>query len=453
MGECRSDRPNLALVVMAATVALLALLAVPGPSGAQTTEAAAVGARATAQGVRTSLTMPGFLLVESVFDGGGPVAQAVLDPVGSASFASLPYPGETAMSVPGLIAAGGGPTLPAYPLYVSATPSQSEQAVSDPVGLYALRAVVSPAGATADGRLGSHGQAVTSGSQTHTEVSRTADAVTASAESVTEGIVVADGALVIGSVRSRSRTRLPRSGTDAGTRGPETTTELVAEGGRAGPVSFSYGPEGPVVNGGPVPLPAGNGLAALNQALAPAGVKVGIVRGEDVAGGRSSDVLSVDQQVSLPTGQHGVLHLRFGGTETAVGGSPLAADLGEGLPGGGIPAGPPAAGVPIGGRAAGPSAHNQPTGAPGSDASAPALLTVDQAAPGSSAPGADPSRGRAGAPALTGRRGTEALGAVPIGVSGVRFTGLRIAYWALAAMAGLLVVGSWRWRTRGAQRP
>jgi hypothetical protein len=450
--ERRAGRARLLRAVMVATVGGLAL---PGSSGAQTAEFAAGRALATAQGVRTSLTIPGFLLVESVFDGGGPVAQAVLDSAGGAGFASLPYPGETAMAVPGLIAAGGGPALPTYPLYVSATGSQPDQGVSDPAGMYALRAVVSATGATADGRLGSHGQAVVSGSQTHTEVSRVAEAVTATAEAVTEGISVAEGALMIGSVRSRSRTVLRPPASGAGAANLQTTTELVVEGGRAGAFSFSYGPDGLAVNGGAVPIPAGSGLAALNQALAPASVKLGIVRGEDVAGGRSSDVLMVEQQVSLPTGQSGLLRLRFGGTATAVGGSPLAADLGGGVPVEPAPAAPAAPADSIGPVAGEASAHDRPIAAPGLEPGAAALGLADQPAPGFGAPGAGAPAPAvsAVAPGATGRPPPRGLDAAPIGVAAVRVTGLRVAYGALAAVAAALAFGSWCWKKRGAQGP
>ena len=407
------------------------------------------GALAAAQGIRTSLTMPGFLLVESVFDGGGPVAQSVVDPAGGAGFASLPYPGETAMSVPGLVAAGGGPALPAYPLYVRAGSSQPDQSVSDPAGLYALRAVVSANGATADARLGSHGQAVVSGGQTHTEVSRSAEAVTASAESITEGIVVAEGALTIASVRSRSRTVLPRVGEVSGPGGPQTGTELVVEGGRAGPLSFSYGPGGLVVDGGPVPIPAGDGLAALNRALAPAGVALGIARGEDVAGGRSSDVLVVEAQVPVPGGRPGLLRFRIGGTVTAVGGAPLAADLGEGVPPDPLPP-LPAPNVAPGEQAGDVAVAGRSAVAPEPDPG-PAAPPAEQLALGSAELGAGVSSLENPAAPATGQRAA-GLGAANVGVVGLRVTGLRIAYGALAAVLGGLVFGSWWWR-RGVSRP
>ena len=419
--------------------ATLAMSVTPAPSGAQTLDLAAVGATATAQGVRTSLTMPGFLVVESVFDSGGPVSQAVLDFSGGTAFASLPYPGETAMSVPGLIAAGGGPTLPAYPLYVAAGSGQPDAAMADPAGLYALRAVLSPTGATADARLGSHGQAVVSGVQTHAMVTRTADVVSAAAESITEGIAVAEGAVTIGSVRSRSVT----SSSEAG---PQTTSELIVEGGRAGPLAFSYGAHGLVVNGGSVPIPSDSALATLNQVLAPAGVSLGVVRGAELPGGRSSDVLLVDQQRRLPTGQSAMLRLQFGGTFTAVSGTPLAAGLRAGPFAEPVPATPSSEPE----ESAGESAGSQVALASGPD--------PNPSAPPPSRLQSEPASAEvaAGAPALEGlplTSGAPIGHAVDaIGVTGVRVTALRVAYWALALFAGGIVFTSWWWR-RGAQRP
>src|SRR5437879_2401595 len=60
---------------------------------------------ASADGVRFSMGAPGFVAVDTFIDGGGPVAQAIIDGLGnSRSFAALPYPGDLAISGPGLLA-------------------------------------------------------------------------------------------------------------------------------------------------------------------------------------------------------------------------------------------------------------------------------------------------------------------------------------------------------------
>jgi hypothetical protein len=224
--------------------------------------------------------------------------------------------------------------------------------------------------------------------------------------------------------------------------GPQTTTELVVEGGRAGPLSFSYGPQGFVVNGGPVPIPADSGLASLNQALAPAGVTLGVARGADFAGGRSSDVLVVDQQVRQPSGPPAVLRLQFGGTATAVSGAPLlTSEPGEGALAdsdravSSVPQGEP--GATAGNARAdgdGPSASSGGLNAP------PTLQPEPEPEPGADVDTPGPT--------------VEAMPATSdavVGVRGVRFTGLRIAYWALVLVAGALVFASWWWR-KGARQ-
>ena len=58
---------------------------------------------ASAEGFRFSFGAPGFVAVDTFIDGGGPVSQSVIDGLGnSRAFASLPYPGDLAITGPGL---------------------------------------------------------------------------------------------------------------------------------------------------------------------------------------------------------------------------------------------------------------------------------------------------------------------------------------------------------------
>src|SRR5713226_3374562 len=88
---------------------------------------------ASASGGRMTFTVPDFAVVEDVIDGGGPVAQSVLDAGTATSFASLPYPGDNAIAFPGLFNAATGRDLPAgYPFYVRAShPTVPEQQLGD----------------------------------------------------------------------------------------------------------------------------------------------------------------------------------------------------------------------------------------------------------------------------------------------------------------------------------
>lgn len=272
-------------------------------------------ASASAQALRASFDADGFLIVRSLFDGGGPVSQAVVNSVDAQSFASLPYPGETTLSGPGLIAANGGPTLPEYPLYVSASPTKPEAQFADPSGAYLLSARASSTEASGEARSGQPDEkALASGAQTLASAVVSGDTVTATARSTIRGLSLAEGALRIGTIRSHSVTTLV-----AGSAGRRTEAALIVEGGRAGEVTFAYGPEGlTVASGGGIPVPTGQGLAVINQALAPAGVSVALVATDDAPGGTSSDVLEVAQRGELPTGGQGVIRLRFGGTSTGV---------------------------------------------------------------------------------------------------------------------------------------
>ena len=94
-------RPRTGVVLMAlgsATVA--ATLFTPSARAAGSFQAAAI-----AEGVRYTVTVPGAPLSDQIADAGGPVAQASLDSLGtSRGFASLPYPGDTATGLPGLVA-------------------------------------------------------------------------------------------------------------------------------------------------------------------------------------------------------------------------------------------------------------------------------------------------------------------------------------------------------------
>ena len=110
---------------LAAAVVTLGLLgSIPASSSAQ--ELVTFEAIAAADGLRIELTTPS-LLVSNLFDGGVPVAQATANGSGqSRAFAAVPYPGDTPLTLPGLLLPILGlPSLPAYPLI--ATSSHSVQ--------------------------------------------------------------------------------------------------------------------------------------------------------------------------------------------------------------------------------------------------------------------------------------------------------------------------------------
>ena len=290
------------------------------PSSA-TAELPGFRAVAVAEGGRMTFSVPGFAVVEDIIDGGGPVSQAAVDGQGASGFASLPYPGETALAFPGLFAAVAGQPLPAgYPFFVSAShPTTPEQQLKDPSGTYDLTAKAGAGTASGLAQLRGHGgegqNSGSGGTRATTSVQVEGDTVNVVADTVNEALNIGAGALRIASVRSRSVTTYR-----AGEQDPTTKTELFIDGGSAGDTKFSFGPGGFSVAGTAVPIPAGQGLEQLNQALAPAGVSIRFVEAEKLVGGASAGAFEVTVKEKSP-GQGipgGTVRVRFGGATTAI---------------------------------------------------------------------------------------------------------------------------------------
>ncbi|MCA1846925.1 MAG: hypothetical protein LC792_27765, partial [Actinobacteria bacterium] len=177
------------------------------PAGAEAPVRSVV-AKATAQGVRAAYSVPHYVAVSQIFDGGAPVTQAEADSTGRAtSFAALPYPGENAVAAPGLLSVAFGRSVPlAYPFYVQAdNPTVPKSELHDPSGSYTLAATASDGGATAAGAL--QGPSHVSGSSSQSKALLDDNGVVRTvAESVITGISLGDGALRIASVTTRSET-------------------------------------------------------------------------------------------------------------------------------------------------------------------------------------------------------------------------------------------------------
>jgi hypothetical protein len=342
-----------------------------GPAGGTT-----MLGTASAQGIRLTYSVPDFLVVSEVVDGGGPVAQSALETgVGSSSFASLPYPGENGIGGPPLILGLVGQSPPAaYPFYVRADSSVNPTAeLQDPSGSYSLRA-----GANAHEAVSTADLAVAPlrGSQpapslsTHTRVVSTVDGqVTVIAETLCRGLSLADGVLRIGAVRSRSVTTY-----EPGDPQPKTTTHLAVEGARVGDQAVRIGPDGVQVLGPTAPLPDGK---SMNETLEQAGLAVRTVSTGDVAGGGAADALEVTSAHGAPVPglPRGILKIRIGGATTA---------LIAGTPGGSPPVTEPGA-SPLG------DAGGRPVPAPSEPAGQAALDPADGAGAGAVHRGAVPA--------------------------------------------------------------
>ena len=127
-----------------AALGIAGLLVVPTATAGADQELPGYSAVASARGGYAEYGIRGFLIVEKYIDGSGPTAQATLDSVGaSRSFASLPYPGETFVSYPGLVAVVTGQVPPGYPLYAAADyPNNPEAVVGSPDSPVMPRALV-----------------------------------------------------------------------------------------------------------------------------------------------------------------------------------------------------------------------------------------------------------------------------------------------------------------------
>src|SRR5581483_12427446 len=89
-------------------------------------------ALALAEANRATFTVPGFIALETLADGGAPVSQAQLTALGGRAFASTAYPGDTATHTAQLTGAAGLPTPPPYPLYVEAAHPGEPKAEATP---------------------------------------------------------------------------------------------------------------------------------------------------------------------------------------------------------------------------------------------------------------------------------------------------------------------------------
>lgn len=310
--------PGTWFVRIIVVVGLMGAVLVPPASSAQESPGddlfAGVVAEAEARGASINYTMPGFVIVEEFIDGGGPVAQSSAAPGTRKAFASLPYPGATAIGFPGLLAFVLGVVPPGYPLFVSASdPTQREQTLGDSGGPYFLSAAAHRDRVVGDARVqwqpGEDQSA--SRASAHTEITAVADKVTSQALSVANGITI--GPLSVASLRAESISTYQFGASES-----ETHTAMTIEGGSVGDVTFAFGEDGLVAAEQGVPIPAGEGLRALNSALEPAGLSVRFRDVSPVEGGAQSAAFEVVHVAPVPGAGTGTLTVRFGGVRSAV---------------------------------------------------------------------------------------------------------------------------------------
>ena len=303
-------------------------------------------AHASAEGVRFSFGAPGFVAVDTFIDGGGPISQSVIDGLGnSQAFAALPYPGDLAISGPGLLAGLTGlPSPPAYPFYVSSShPTVPEAELAQPG--YELAATSSESESKAStmtgGGQGSGDGASKIGSSVTTAVT-SRDASSGMVIAVAAGtadIINIGGVLRIGQVDSKAKvTRGP--GTE-----PNREASFVINGMTIAGQTVGFSDKGFTFGGTNTPIPPGNPLL---ETLKQAKISVEYLARIDNPDGVVSPGLVIRQEQATPGGPTMVIRYVFGqmAASATVSGSPTS--IGDDLaPIGEVPADTQVIGPPV----------------------------------------------------------------------------------------------------------
>jgi hypothetical protein len=298
----------------------------PGAEAQTEGEAVSYEALAAAEGVRFSVSAPGFAAVETFIDGGGPVSQAIIDGLGnSRAFASLPYPGDLAISGPGLLAGLTGlPSPPPYPFYVdSSYPTEEESKLTQPgYELIAKSAEQTSEASTSTG--GTSGESAIGSTRTRALTTRdpATGAVTAEATG-TADVVNIGGVLRIGQASAVAKvTRAPGAE-------PVRESGFAVNGLMIAGQTVGISEKGLTFGGSTTPLPAGN---PLGEVLTQAKITVTYVVATNTADGVVSPGLVITQEQQIPGGPTMVMRYIFGrmSAYATVSGSPTS--IGSKLP-------------------------------------------------------------------------------------------------------------------------
>jgi hypothetical protein len=285
---------------------------------------------ASAEGFRFSFGAPGFVAVDTFIDGGGPLSQSVIDGLGnSRAFASLPYPGDLAISGPGLLAGLTGlPSPPTYPFYVSSShPTTPEAKVGQPgYELAAASTESRSVGSTMTGGGSGNEENASSIGKTITNAETSRDATSGVVTAVAKGtadVVNIGGVLRIGQVDAKAKV----------TRGPgaEPTREasFVVNGVTIAGQSVGFSDKGFTLAGTNTPIPPGNPLL---EALKQAKITVQYLARVDNPDGVVSPGLVIRHEQATPSGPTMVFRYVFGqmAASATVSGSPTS--IGDSLP-------------------------------------------------------------------------------------------------------------------------
>lgn len=295
---------------------------------------------AAADGLRLTMSSPGSPGTDTPLDGGGPSAQAVVASTGtSQAFASLPYPGEVAVTLPGLLAAVGVAGVPDYPFYRATDfPTRPDADLNGPG--YRLTAASREQESKAAAAAGSADPAVALFDARAT-VSGIGDHVRATATSAASSLQIGD--LVIGKAASRAEVLVTADGRR------ERSADFVVTGMAISGTAIVVGPDGLHLAGTHQPRPDSSALTTL---LAQHHLELVYLAQEETPDGILSGGLRITTGGEVP-GMNGTLRVTLGRAAASVqAGSDPPADAvsdvrnttgspsGVGAPGGPPPVGP-----------------------------------------------------------------------------------------------------------------
>ena len=279
-------------------------------------------ATGSAYGMRLIMTVPQAPLTPTPVDAGGPAAQAMLDSIGNErGMAALPYPGDAALSGPGLLAGliastplsqlPPPPALPGYPFYAQSDAQHRKATTNLPFA--DMESTASPDAVMARIRTPSAPEEAPSSMGASSTITRLANGgvSTASASSVT-GVHV--GPLTVGSVTSTATMALDAEGNM--TRKSSFTARALEIAG----TSVDASPEGFSIGGNPLPLPTAK---ALSEALKGAGIDIAVLPASQTSTSVVTAALQITRHQDFgPGGKNGSLTLILGQSSVSVTGTP-----------------------------------------------------------------------------------------------------------------------------------
>ena len=285
-------------LLMGATLTATAaggVLAVVRPQQAGADDSGAFSAVASASSFRMLFGSPGRFAVDYYVDGGSPVAQAVVNGLGtSTAFASAPYPGETFIAGPGLVAGVTGLPNPGnYPFYVATSyPSQPDNKAGNPG--YDLKAHSEDSSSTATASHGgaSGDNAVFNGVATSSATRDESGSVKADSRSDTKAISIGDVLKVANATATASVVRAPGAE-------PVRTADFAATGVSIAGQAVGLSEKGFTLAGTNTALPDSS---PLRKALSERGITVTYLARSDTPEGVTSPGLMITQTSTAPDG-------------------------------------------------------------------------------------------------------------------------------------------------------